>query len=108
MYDIDYDNNAYMITNNYQSAKGDLSVKKIIENADLKNGENYPNVSFTLERSYMSNGGSQITDNNFKRIGPIEYDKFDENGIAYYTFRDLDIYAPNGSFYQYKVTENSN
>lgn len=105
VYDIDYDNNAYMITNNYQSAKGDLSVKKIIENADLKNGENYPNVSFTLERSYMSNGGSQITDNNFKRIGPIEYDKFDENGIAYYTFRDLDIYAPNGSFYQYKVTE---
>lgn len=105
VYGKDYDNNAYMITNSYQSAKGDLAVKKIIANADLKEGEKYPNVTFTLERSYMSNGGSQITDNNFKRIGTIEYDKFDENGIAYYTFRDLDVYAPNGSFYQYKVTE---
>lgn len=105
VYGKDYDNNAYMITNSYQSAKGDLAVKKIIANADLKAGEQYPNVTFTLERSYTANDDSQITDNNFKRIGTIEYDKFDTNGIAYYTFRDLDVYAPNGSLYQYKVTE---
>ena len=105
VYGKDYDNNAYMITNNYQSAKGDLAVKKIIANADLKEGEKYPNVTFTLERSYTANDDSQITDNNFKRIEKIEYDKFDTNGIAYYTFRDLDVYAPNGSLYRYKVTE---
>ena len=105
VYVKDYDNNAYMITNNYQSVKGDLAVKKIIANADLKEGEKYPNVTFTLERSYTANDDSQITDNNFKRIEKIEYDKFDTNGIAYYTFRDLDVYAPNGSLYRYKVTE---
>lgn len=105
VYGKDCDNNAYMITNSYQSAKGDLAVKKIIANADLKNGEQYPNVTFTLERFYTANDGSQITDNNFKRTGTIKYNEFDENGIAYYTFRDLDVYAPNGSFYQYKVTE---
>lgn len=105
VYDKDYNNNAYMITNNYKSAKGDLSVKKIIANADLKNGENYPNVSFTLERSYMSNGGSQITDNNFRRTGTINYNKFVDNGSADYIFKDLDVYAPNGSLYRYKVTE---
>ena len=105
VYVKDYDNNAYMITNNYQSVKGDLAVKKIIANADLKDGEKYPDVTFTLERSYMSNGGSQITDNNFKRTGTIKYNEFNDNGIAYYTFSDLDVYAPNGSLYQYKVTE---
>lgn len=105
VYVKDYDNNAYMITNNYQSVKGDLAVKKIIANADLKDGEKYPDVTFTLERSYMSNGGSQITDNNFKRTGTIKYNKFNDNGIADYTFSDLDVYAPNGSLYQYKVTE---
>lgn len=104
VYGKDYDNNAYMITNNYQSVKGDLAVKKIIANADLKEGEQYPNVTFTLERSYTANDDSQITDNNFKRIGTIKYNEFD-NGIAYYTFSDLDVYAPNGSLYQYKVTE---
>ena len=105
VYDKDYNNNAYMITNNYESDKGDLSVKKIIENADLKEGEQYPNVTFTLERFYTANDGSQITDNNFRRTGTIEYDKFDVNGIADYTFSDLDVYAPNGSLYRYKVTE---
>lgn len=105
VYGKDYDNNAYMITNSYQSAKGDLAVKKIIANADLKAGEQYPNVTFTLERSYTANDDSQITDNNFRRTGTIKYDKFDVNGIAYYTFSDLDVYAPNGSLYRYKVTE---
>ena len=68
VYGKDYDNNAYMITNSYQSAKGDLAVKKIIANADLKAGEQYPNVTFTLERSYTANDDSQITDNNFSSI----------------------------------------
>ena len=106
VYDKDYNNNAYMITNNYKSVKGDLAVKKIIANADLKDGEQYPNVTFTLERFYTANDGSPIIDNNFRRTGTIEYDKFDVNGIAYYnTFSNLDVYAPNGSLYQYKVTE---
>lgn len=105
VYVKDYDNNAYMITNNYQSVKGDLAVKKIIANADLKAGEQYPNVTFTLERSYIGNNNSLVTDSNFKRIGTIKYNEFDNNGVADYTFENLDVYAPNGSLYRYKVTE---
>ena len=123
------------IENAYSSDKGELSVKKLLylpmTEDEEKNAvpESYPAVTFELSRTYTTNSGeaseSEIVAEkawdssevkkawenktgimsriiSFFTGDSAQKDNLVENTI---TFENLDIYAPNGSKYIYKVTE---
>lgn len=104
--------NNYAITNPYDSAKGKITVKKLLDtsNYDIADGKD-PSVSFTLTRQYTQTGEAEdgttslVDDEMFSKTEIIKYSAF-VNGEAELIFEDLEIYAPNGTKYVYTVTEN--
>lgn len=97
--------NNFYVSNFYESKKGKLTVKKILD-VDLAEGEKYPAVQFTLHRYYTDSKGVTKRDTSFEREGSISYEAYKDEKASY-TFVDLDIFAPNGKKWQYKVTEKS-
>lgn len=100
--------NGYTINNFYDSEKGSLSVKKIVDET-ISGSEKYPSVAFNLTRSYVDNAGVRQEDQGYgtqrKILSSEEFDAGE--GTAYLTFDDLEIYAPNGAKYLYKITEDT-
>ncbi len=82
---------------------GRLSVTKTF--SGRADGDKFPTVTFTLYRAV--DDGSDDPD--WTKVGEKSLDtsKLDTNGTGTVDFDDLDIYAPDGSFYQYKVAEKS-
>lgn len=118
----------FVATNAYSGVKGFLAVKKILKlekKANKYNNDNieyvYPAVKFKLERYYhdkYDNDGEPVgglkKDTTFSReklLSSEEVKNAHEAGRDYaigtLTFTDLEKYAPNGSQYMYKVTEDS-
>ena len=124
VYEVEVPNNQaanIVFTNTYEPDLGALKVKKILSlpaNADSEGG-GFPDLTFTLTRSYTDNQGNSVTEsefegnkkswsstdisNAFTSSRPTENDPVIlENEIV---FDNLPIYAPNGSKYVYTVTE---
>ena len=109
--------NTYLVNNIYDSVKGALSVKKILELPLDESGrpEAYPAVTFELTRTYTTSNGQKSEPEVADRITWTSeeirelYNSSDEPGSMgvskTFTFDDLDIYAPNGSEYTYTVKE---
>ena len=100
----------FMVENFYESEKGSLTVKKILE-AEKADAEKYPCVTYVLTRYYTGKDGTAKQDHSFKRMLTIDHSAFtsmgNENDLASAagTFKDLEIYAPSGEKFQYKITE---
>lgn len=133
--------NNYMITNNYHSVLGEISVKKILDLSkfgSMKEMGKFPSVRFLLTREYevpendpnTSETPELVTDENFSMVETITDDEFSTAYNTAYkaaraegktedaaekealsnleitkTFKDLELYAPNGSEYVYTITE---
>ena len=108
----------FTFTNTYSSPKGELRVKKLLDLpigvGDTTGG--FPEINFTLKRSYTGNDGETVQDTRFSRSltwSSAEVERAynsalspDANPLSWTgAFENLDIYAPNGSQYVYEVTE---
>ena len=108
----------FTFTNTYNSPKGELRVKKLLDLpigvGDTTGG--FPSVTFTLKRSYTDNDGETVQDTRFSK--PLTWSSAEvesaynsaslpgTNPLSWTgAFENLDIYAPNGSQYVYEVTE---
>ena len=104
----------FMVENFYESEKGNLTVKKILE-AEKTEEEKYPSVTYVLTRYYMGkdeNGKDVLKrDISFKKMLTLDYNEFSpvgkDTGLASAegTFEDLEIYAPSGEKFQYRIEE---
>lgn len=105
---IDPQVNEFVVQNYYRSAKGQLTVKKILD-VQKEDAETYPSVTFELIRRYKNNKGELIEDTSFgTKTLTLKHDQFtDNNGVVSQTgtFENLEIYAPNGREYQYCIKE---
>lgn len=115
--------NGYLVQNFYESEKGDLVVGKLFDQTYLKYdaNEQYPKITFELERYYNvttvdENNVSQRTavrDTSFSRTVSIEPEELkgwyskeaNRNAALTKTISGLNIYAPNGEKYDYRVRE---
>lgn len=98
--------NNYAINNGYNPQLGSVSVRKWLETSPYT-GEKKPTISFALTRSYKNDDGVYVQDPHFIEVKSINYSEF-VNGYADISFTNLPVYAPNGSYYYYKVAENAN
>ena len=108
----------FTFTNTYNSPKGELRVKKLLQMpSDIgdKTG-GFPEINFTLKRSYTGNDGNTVQDTRFSKLltwSSAEVESaYNSTSLAGANplsltgaFENLDIYAPNGSKYVYEVTE---
>ena len=104
----------FMVENFYESKKGNLTVKKILE-AEKSKEETYPSVSYVLTRYYTfkDKNGKDVTkrDISFKKMLTLDYDEFSlmqnetKFASAQGTFENLEIYDPNGKEFQYVIEE---
>lgn len=107
---------SFLINNVYDSAAGQLTVQKHFDGRDA--GDLYPNTTFDVYRYYINSEGQKsdaalvashtLTNDDLtgKTQDPnLTVSGSDANNTAQYTFTDLDIYAPDGSYWQYYVVE---
>ena len=110
------------LTNTYTPPVGALKVKKILSlpaNTTVDNG-GFPTITFTLSRTYETGEDKQSTPETVdtQKLSYTNYRGAFENAIAAaalvqvvtfeagtVVFKDLPLYAPNGSKYTYTVTE---
>lgn len=114
---------SFLIHNRYDSQKGNLTVKKHFTGRDAN--DLYPDTTFDVYRYYVNEKGEAsepalvasktLTNNDLQTptTGDDANPKVTQNGdntannTAEYTFNDLEIYAPDGSYWQYYVVERS-
>ena len=97
---------SFILTNRYESPEGNLTVRKIFDGRD--EGDHYPNVTFTLYRQYATANGALPDAEPVGSPKTISRDEFEKNnGMVDVTFEGLDIYAPNGEYWQYYVVEST-
>ena len=105
---------SFLIRNIYDSAKGNLSVKKFF--TGRAQGDEYPTTTFDVYRYYNTTDGTGATvPSRSERVATKTFtnDEIQKlvgadaggNGSFEYTFENLDIYAPDGSYWQYYVVE---
>ena len=117
------DPNTFLIDNVYDSVKAATAVKKYLKLPLDKNGAYtvFPAVTFVLERTYTTNEGKESATETVETVtwssGEVKeaYDEallkvpegetFDGWVEVTLPFEDLEVYAPNGSEYQYSVRE---
>lgn len=105
---------SFLIRNIYQSVKGNLSVKKFFTGREPD--DEYPTTTFDVYRYYnttddtgaaVPSRSERMTTKTFTNaeIQKLVGENADGNGSFTYTFKNLDIYAPDGSYWQYYVVE---
>ena len=86
---------SFILTNAYDSPEGNLTVRKIFDGRE--EGDNYPNVTFTLYRQYATADGNLSKAEAVGSPKTISREEFKQsNGLVDVTFENLDIYAANG------------
>lgn len=102
---------SFLLRNIYSTNtdKGNLTVKKLFDGRDAADAI-YPDVTYTVYRYYMTGEGEKseaqavashtITQRDFQ-AGQGEAG----NRSASYTFENLEVYAPDGGYWIYYVTE---
>ena len=105
---------SFLIRNIYRSVKGNLSVKKFF--TGRAQGDEYPTTTFDVYRYYNTTDdtGAPVPSRS-ERVDTKTFtnDEIQKlvgadaggNGSFKYTFKNLDIYAPDGSYWQYYVVE---
>lgn len=111
---------SFRLYNTYKSPTGSLTVKKLFAGRDTD--DLYPGTTFDVYRYYVNEQGQR---SEAEQVAPhtltnaeLNNATTDENAnpkvtasdpagnnMAEYTFDDLDIYAPDGSYWQYYVVE---
>lgn len=103
---------SFLLRNIYSTHtdKGNLTVKKLFDGRDAADGI-YPDVTYTVCRYYMTGEGEKseaqavashtITQSDFQK----SQEGAEGNRSAIYTFENLEVYAPDGSYWVYYVTE---
>ena len=105
---------SFLIRNIYDSAEGNLTVKKFF--TGRASGDEYPTTTFDVYRYYNTTDDTgaaapsrseRVATKTFtnKDIQELVGENADGNGSFTYTFENLDIYAPDGSYWQYYVVE---
>ena len=102
-----YAPNSYSLSNVYNPQKGKLTVKKLFDGR--QEGDKFPSVTFKVFRYYVKGDGTK-SDAEQVAVKVLSPDglKTDDAGVTAegtVTFSDLDIYAPNGQYWVYYVTE---
>ena len=117
--------NEYQITNTYDPQLGALSVKKLLQvDARWPSGQ-YPAITIFLERGLMENGtwvkdetyqgetivwtSTQVEEAAKAQSNPPEQtvviSSRGTDGESIFLFKNLEMYAPNGEVYYYRVVE---
>ena len=117
--------NEYQITNTYDPQRGALSVKKLLQvDARWPSGQ-YPAITMFLERGLMENGtwvkdetyqgetivwtSTQVEEAAKAQSNPPEQtvviSSRGTDGESIFLFKNLEMYAPNGEVYYYRVVE---
>ncbi len=114
---------SFLIHNRYESETGSLTVQKHYTGRDAN--DRYPDTTFDVYRYYVNGDGAAsapslvasktLTDDDLSTptTGDAANPAVTQNGentannTAAYTFEDLEIYAPDGSYWQYYVVERS-
>lgn len=103
---------SFLLRNIYSTNtdKGNLTVKKLFDGRDATDSI-YPDVTYTVYRYYMTGEGEKsaaqavashtITQRDFQ----ASQEGAEGNSSARYTFENLEVYAPDGSYWIYYVTE---
>lgn len=103
---------SFLLRNIYSTHtdKGNLTVKKLFDGRDAADSI-YPDVTYTVYRYYMTGEGKKseaqavashtITQRDFQK----SQEGAEGNRSATYTFENLEVYAPDGSYWIYYVTE---
>lgn len=99
---------SFRINNVYQSDKGNLTVKKHF--TGRAEGDLYPATTFDVYRFYETADGTSsdaelVDSKTFSSEELAGLTNNSANGTFTHTFEDLDIYAPDGSCWQYYVVE---
>ena len=114
--------NTYMASNCYDGGTGTLSVKKLLAldppQTDAGVDPVFPAVKMTLTRTYTRNNGERSEAETVDTLTwsakdvKAAYEAMEEAGEGgsvvlehIFTFEGLELYAPNGSKYEYTVTE---
>lgn len=109
---------SFLLRNVYGGATGNLTVKKTFSGRDAqdKSFASYPTVTFDLYRYYVDSEGNQSAAA-FVRSHTLEQADYaaddleggagavPRNDSATYTFKNLDLYAPDGGYWIYYVVE---
>lgn len=111
---------SFRLTNTYVSPKDSLTVKKLFKGRDA--GDRYPDTTFEVYRYYVNEEGV-VSKPDLVTSHTLTHDELNTpttgdnanpkvtasedgaNNTAKYTFSGLDIYAPDGSYWQYFVVE---
>lgn len=112
---------SFLINNIYTSETGRLTVQKHYTGREA--GDLYPETTFDVYRYYVNADGGKsdaalvdsvtLTNDMLKAEDPTTLDGLTVDGAgkaettAQYTFSGLDIYAPDGSYWQYYVVEHN-
>ena len=102
---------SFAMTNTYNGESGKLTVKKIFDQTNRVDGDNYPSVTYELYRQYAvkdSDGNDQMKPASPTPVAThtVSADEFKNGkGTVTFSFDDLEIYAPNGTYWQYCVVE---
>lgn len=111
---------SFLLRNIYTSETGSLTVQKHYTGRDA--GDLYPATTFDVYRYYINDEGvksaaalvdSVTLRNDMLKQGATQTpgltitDAGEETTTAQYTFSGLDIYAPDGSYWQYYVVEHN-
>ena len=111
---------SFRITNVYDSPTGSLTVKKLFSGREA--GDFYPSTTFDVYRYYVNDQGvaseaalvasHTLTNDELSKVTAgedanpkVTQTDNNANNTAEYTFSGLDIYAPDGSYWQYYVVE---
>ena len=100
---------SFLIRNAYSPEKGNLTVKKVFDGREA--GDEYPDAVFTLYRQYSTDSGAsaavRVASHTIKaeEFSAAEGSSGEGNAQLAYTFENLDVYAPNGAYWQYYVVE---
>ena len=120
---------SFFITNAFNPTEGNLTVKKFFT-GDRASGDKYPDITYTLYRRYdrdgsekpggileglisFFTGGAGETMSKPEKVTSVTLtgeeiaQKVDQSGSFTYTFDGLDMWAPNGSDYEYYVVEST-
>ena len=110
VYDVTHgETTSFSMTNVYEPQKGKLTVKKVYPSDNREEGDAFPDVTFHLYRYYIMGNGSksdsQLVQTQTLAGADVKTTDGGETGSAAVTFNNVDIYAPNGQYWVYYVTE---
>lgn len=103
---------SFLLRNIYSTNtdKGNLTVKKLFDGRDATDSI-YPDVTYTVYRYYMTGEGEKsaaqaVASHTIRqRDFQASQEGVEGNSSARYTFENLEVYAPDGSYWIYYVTE---